>query len=346
MNLPEGIEIGGIQLYGYPSLETDTPKEEPQKGPINVVFLTSLRDIAADDRAGTITNIPRGPSYMMGLIEAVNLAIKDCYHNLGDFIKIGGVITDDLLVTDLTTPLPTYKTSGKQWIYPLEERTAQGETLGNLTEHIPSTFRREIDKDERRFKRKEFEEELYQVSQEMGADIIISDHLMIKIIYLLHKVKYGIGKILNIHPGITDPIHPGKLLGATPTMDAIRNAKSLETTFDKDTRLYKPSIKTGATLHVMGKRVDEGSVIASSGNTKVNSSDRRRDLRYRNYPVKFQVFVQGIIHYIRTMFPVIDNLDLSERGKMKRVIPFLVDQYREKRPQTPHPILDRKNPSR
>jgi len=354
MKLPPGIEKCGVQLYDYPRREdytpqtqTDQSQPDQQQAPLQLIFATSLRDIAADDRVGSLTDIPRGLSYMMGLIEATNLAINECYHDLGNYINIRGIITDDL-PTDYTDPIRTYQNPYAPWIYPLHDRNDEGKPLGQLTTHIPSDFRMETDKDKRRTKRERFEDEVFAVSQEMGADIIVSDHLMVIINHLLKENRYGIGRTLNLHPGVIDPLQPSRLPGSTPTTDAIERVRD-RTVYNNKTRLYEPAphnLLTGASLHMMTKEVDGGPLIASSRRTLVNKNDRKRDLRYRNYPVKFRVFVEGIIHYVEKLFPHLDSLDLKAKRRLVTTKPFLVDQFREKRQEALHPILDKRHPKR
>jgi folate-dependent phosphoribosylglycinamide formyltransferase PurN len=292
-------------------------KRPPKQGPANVVFLTSIRDTGRYDLNG---------QDIAGIIETANTAINEEFLNLGDSIRIRGIITDDLPLTDNLGAYPCTPTRGKPWIHPLNAKNDRGEFLVDITERIPSDSRviPKDDKDLRRQKRIEFEEKVFKTSMQMGADILVVDHLMFRLIDLINETRFGIGRILNIHPGIADTRNPNRLPGSTPTLDAISRA-NWGAVFNKKKGLYLPPenpsttgrFKTGATLHIVDKRLDTGPVIADAETTFVRGEDRPQELRRRNYPVKRAVFILGIIHYVRTMLDRIDriNFDSNERTK-------------------------------
>ena len=284
--------------------------------PAGVVFLTSIRDIGVDDKNGLVLDNHGTPHYMMGLIEAVNNIINHGRIGLGNAIRIKGIITDDTVI-DNTYPYPLTPRKGEPWIHNLNARGSMGERLTSITHHIPSTFRGipNRKKDEKATERLAFEEEIYRVSQQMGADMLVSDHLMLRIIHLISTNRYSIGRILNIHPGISDPKNPTRLPGSTPTQDAI-NRVNLGCVFKKKGRLYspvhtEPHDRTGASLHIIDENLDTGPVIADSESTTVFPSDTPQDLRIRNYPVKITVFVIGIMHYVETMLRNVDKLNFQ-----------------------------------
>lgn len=320
-----------INLYTY-----EEPNKQPPagtKGPLHVVFLTSIRDIGRYDLNGID---------LMGAIEAINTLVNEdvklCIDgdrvNLGDFIRIRGIITDDVdnnpSGNDYLGCYPATPTRGKPWIHPLDARNDKGNYLTDITTHIPSDFRtiRRGNRALKEEKRLEFEKKIFEVSQQRGADILISDHFMVKLVHLIKGTRYGTGRVLNIHPGISDPRNPNRLPGSTPTLDAISRAQ-WGAIFDKKRKLYVPPpdprasrFSTGASLHVMDEGLDTGPVIADSESTYVGQSDRPQELRRKNYPIKRAVLVAGIIHYVKEMISKIDGIDFGsgERTTIKSII--------------------------
>ncbi len=316
-NLEDDIEVA-LREYHLDDepLESVIPKE-----PITFGILTSIRDVGADDMNGILVK---------GMIESINHAINDRRLGLEHLVRLGGIITDDT-VLDTTHPFPKTPQTGEQWIHPLTDRNYEGELLTSNTHHIPSTFRLipKYKTDEIAESRLEFEEEIAKVSKQMGAEFILSDHFMVRILHLIESSRYGIGKVLNIHPGITDPKDPNRLPGPSPTQDAIDRVrgKNIEKRpYRKKRSLYiprsKPKVRvfktiqshfsTGASLHVMNGKLDRGPVIADSQSTPVYSSDNPNDLRKRNYPTKAAVLIAGIEHFVLTMLRNIDQLNFEE----------------------------------
>jgi len=321
-------------------------QHKPDKqGPLNLVFLTSIRDVGGEDRNGTMVEINGKSEYMMGLIEAVNQAINEQLWNLDRFIRIRGIITDDIgrqksiktpgyqkIITDISqiqqATYPATPTPGRPWIYPLDAVNDENKLLTSITHNIPSDFRLipSNEKELRSEKQKQWEEKIFNVAQEMGADIIVSDHLMIRIKHLIDDTRFGLGRVLNIHPAISDPKNPNRLPGSTPTKDAITRAES-GCVFDKKSGLYLPAIRdkktgelvsstgnryaTGASLHVLDKYLDNGPVIADSEDTVVRPTDTKQELRWRNYRTKIAVFARGMAHFSRKFYPDVGKLNFK-----------------------------------
>lgn len=332
LTLAENVEANLYTYRPYRVLSAEgiagrTQKTTAKQNLANLVWLTSVRDVGRYDLNGTD---------IVGIIETANTLINECVGlnineeevNLGNFIRIRGIITDDLdhPNRDDLGQYPVAPKEGKPWIHPLDATNDRGEKLMSITEHIPSSFRitRKEDKELAKQERLEFEDKIFKVSQQMGADILVSDHFMIRLIHLIKESRYGIGKILNIHPGISDKENPSRLPGSTPTIDAISRAK-WGAVYNRKSKLFLPAdqrankFKTGASLHVIDEGLDEGRVIADSETTRVFQTDRPQRLRRRNYPLKRMIFVVGIIHYVRTMLNIVDviNFRSGERKKTK-----------------------------
>lgn len=266
--------------------------------PVRVLFLTSVRDVGTCDRNGLTVETPEGPVYMEGVIErAINETRPGgCLHNI---IEVAGIITDDVDDGE-TGDYPTLPTTGKPWIHPLGLKNPDGTRIVDITWNLPTWFRKQPQKkvDVRAAMKKGFE---YMVAEllRLKADLVISDHYMARIEYLIDGLGL-FGKVLNIHPAITLEDHPYWFPGKTPTADAIAAAgRNDGTTF------------TGATLHFMDRIIDHGPAIAYQCVTPVYASDQLQQLRARNYPVKCEVFVKGMIHYATNFYPYLDRIDFD-----------------------------------
>jgi len=345
ITLREYDKFNLVQSNGAP-MERPLNKKD-KTGPLNVVFLTSIRDTGGEDKNGVFVPIQGEYEYMMGLIEAVNTAINNQLWSLDRFIRIRGIITDDrnrenhintseigLRITNVLTETPEISypaipTPGKPWIYPLDAVNDEGTPLVSITKRIPSEFRTIplTDKERRNEEQRKWEDEVYNMAQEMGADIVISDHIMVRIKHLINDTKFGLGRVLNIHPAISDPKNPNRLPGSTPTKDAIMRART-GFVFDKKSGLYLTAIRdkktgelvqskgsryasTGASLHILDKHLDNGPVIADSESTMVMPTDTEQELRFRNYKTKIAVFIRGIMHYVRKIYPDVERINFK-----------------------------------
>ncbi len=257
---------------------------------VRAMVLTSIRDVGRCDLNGCMVPTKSGPRYMEGLIERT---VRECNPGgeLDGVLEIAGVVTDDLASHLEGSAYPLTPRAGMQWIHPLDLADRHGRLIAAATVNEPSLFRRVPKSDEglRRGAKREFEAKLLAHMRDMGADIIVSDHYMARIEFLIGE--FGLyGKVLNIHPAITDKRHPCCFRGPTPTMDAINRARSGETTV------------TGATLHIVNADFDDGPIIEIAWPTPVYPSDSPVELRHRNYQLaKLPVFIRGIKKYITEM---------------------------------------------
>lgn len=283
-----------IKLFNFPS---NTPAVMNGNHPIRVLFLTSLRDVALCDLNGSEIITPNGTRYMEGVIErtATETQVGGSLHGL---IQIAGVVTDD--TSRDTKGYPTEPTKGKPWIYP-DLALPQGASLWQVTRHIPSTFRQLplSDTEGRKRLKQEFELRILSLMQELGAQVLISDHYMALVEFLFPPVLQ-FGRVINIHPAVTLSGHPCCFTGKTPTADAIAAAQTR-------------TVTTGATLHIVDPIIDHGPAIAYSEDTLVHPTDEPKHLRYRNYQQgKLPVFISGVKHYARNIFPNLASIDFSQ----------------------------------
>lgn len=260
------------------------------KRPVRALVLTSIRDVGACDLNGCTIPTKSGPRYMKGLVE---YAIRDCCPGggLDGFLDVVGIVTDDLPTNLEDSAYPLTPTPGKQWIHGLDLVDRRGEKVCGLTVHIPSTFRRVPAKAVamKCEAKREFEGKVFAHMRAIGADIVISDHYMGKVEFLIGELGLY-GKVVNIHPAVTDKRHECCFRGKTPTADAIARAQSGKQTV------------TGATLHLINADIDDGPIIECAWPTPVRADDSPAELRCRNYEMaKFPVFTRGMQKYVTEM---------------------------------------------
>jgi folate-dependent phosphoribosylglycinamide formyltransferase PurN len=313
--------------------------------PLNLAVITSLRDIHREDRNGQMLD---GNAYMMGVPEAIVHAINGDRERLlawtqgvsrhhrhiigpdqfdamerrilqiGDEIRqrfrVVGLIHDDAehdLHPRRGNPFPLRPEEG-DWILPTDLRAANGELLTSNTVHIPSTFRglplRQ--RDERAAQKSEFERQIHQVGiEQMDADVLLSDHLMVILRDLLQEPADLRGRLLNIHPAITDRDDSDCFRGDTPTADAISAAQARE-------------VHTGSTFHFIDEGIDTGPPIARLKPTPVLRTDAPQQLRHRNYLTKVLVAFEGLVHYYDRLYSTFRPGDGQELTRSTHDLPL------------------------
>jgi len=289
-----------IRFYGDPS--------QPHSGrrprsPISIAFLTSVRDTGTCDRNGSIVKTPEGLKYMEGIIERTVNETREggALHGI---LRVAGIITDDLDRDMIGSAYPVRPHRGKSWIHNVHLRNDDDSLIidPDTTHWVPSDFRLlPLRAQEERADRKlRFEQRVATLMEQLGADVLVSDHYMARIAYLMNGTFQKFGRVLNIHPAVTIADHPHCFRGKTPTADAIARARTGEETH------------TGATLHFVDEIIDHGPPIAYVSGTPVRPTDEPQHLRERNYRLaKLPLFIAGMQHYVRNLYPRLDDLDLS-----------------------------------
>ena len=275
-----------IQFFGQPGLAPVWPKR-----PLNILFLTSVRDVVGDDQNGQIVETSNGSRYMMGVPEATLIHSQpgEILHGL---VKVVGLIADDTgkdAAKWNISPMP-----GERWI-------ARHWALDTGAMNIPSNFRSLPLSDEagRIQQKTEFESNIRTTMEFWEADVLVSDHYMARIDFLFPPALQ-FGRILNIHPAPTLEGHEFCFRGERPTLAALAMAE-----------ITNREVYTGATLHIVDPQIDHGPVVAFAADTRVYPGESSVSLRYRNYQTsKIPVFVAGLRHYVLNIFPHLDKLDL------------------------------------
>ena len=261
--------------------------------PVRIVFLTSIRDVGADDHNGQIVLTKDGPKYMKGVVEHTVEACRPGGALYG-ICEIAGVITDDTEKGLAGSGYPLVPTEGEQWIHSLDLEDHHGVRIADMTFHRPSLFRALPlgAVAERHEAKKEYEGQIVAMMRELDADVMVSDHYMARIEFLVNGTFGLYGRVVNIHPAVTLHNHPYCFRGKSPTVDAIARAKG-----------GKPT-RTGATLHLVNEKIDDGPVIHWAAPTPVYPDDTPKELRWRNYTIaKLPVFTRGMKRYVHDVLP-------------------------------------------
>lgn len=297
-----------IQYFGDPNQQQNGFS---QKDPVNVMVLTSVRDVGTCDKNGSMVDTPEGRQHMEGIVERIIVETQES-GRLHDILRLVGVITDDLERDMRRSEYSPYPDTEKQWIHNRDLRDVNGELVAgdDMTHWLPSDFRSLPlhDAEGRARHKEEFEQRVLELMQQRNADVLVSDHYMARIAYMIQD-RYGkFGKVLNIHPAVTKQGDPYCFRGPTPTQDAIDRAKA------------DGQAQTGATLHFVNEVIDDGPQIAYVSGTSVYPNDEPQHLRYRNYQqAKLPLFVSGVRHYIEKIYPHINALDLNNLSLLNHV---------------------------
>jgi folate-dependent phosphoribosylglycinamide formyltransferase PurN len=258
------------------------------KKPVRILFLTSLRDIALEEYNGQSLKIGGQDTYIKGVIEKT-LEETRKVGSLKGLVEVSGVIVDDV-ESDLKGKFPLLPVDNDRWIFPTQ--LLSKDSIWN----IPSYFRKLPKEDVKgRIKLKyQFESLVFEKMQEIGADVLITDSYMARIEYLYNLLP---SRVINIHPGPTLLSRPFCFRGKDPIGDAIKFAK-----------INGGPVYTGATLHLVNERIDDGKFIAYVCNTPVNEEDDELKLMNENYQkAKLPIFVAGLKHYILKIYPYLNR---------------------------------------
>ncbi|KVD70814.1 N(5)-hydroxyornithine transformylase PvdF [Burkholderia sp. ABCPW 14] len=251
-----------------------------------LVYIWSLRNAAAD-KAGQQVDYQGGTRYMKSVLESLVDALNGT--ELGDAYSLERVIYDD----DAGSPLDREKLAeygfayqpGKRWFYPPELRV-QGRLVNDLLLAIPSEYRREpFDSPARTAGKHVFEHRLREALDELEADLVVLDGLLVILDELVRPGAPYCRRIVNIHPGITRAESPYERRGACATLDALYGARG-QKVVDWTTRAtvpVEPIRMTGASFHYVDNGVDSGEVIHDVLNTEIGEHDTILELRWNNF---------------------------------------------------------------
>ena len=296
----------GATLYGPPGGHLS---HAPPDRPLKIAILTSIRDVGLEEHVGQVVEPGNPDSYVKGTVETALEAVQD--HRLGDYAEIVAIITDDLkrdlkkgdYVADPSQP--------GAWIFPRDIRNKNGELATSLTVNIPSSFRSLPMKDieGRQTRKVEFESKLFKILEETGADILLSDHFLARIEYLIDPNYFKmLGRVLNTHPGIIRPDHPYTCLGKA-TYDHMRlHAQGLRRISDKSIVRVPEHDLAGASFHFITAGIDRGPVLCDAELTRISPRDSDITVARKLYETsKYHAFIEGVRHYASNIFPLFDR---------------------------------------
>lgn len=253
---------------------------------LNFVYIGSLRNAAADN-AGQYIEYKSEKRYMRSVLEY--LADMFATSDLNDQYNFRGIIFDDdeHLPTD-QEKLSQYGfsyTQGNPWFYP-SDLEIQGQCLVNMSQCIPSSYRKHpLNSQERIDGKIDFENRLKQALDELEADVVLLDGLLIILDKLIQSDSPYYRKIVNIHPGITADNSPYQRRGAYATLDALYGAKGQKVIDWKtmQTQPVEPVMMTGASFHYVDAGIDSGEVITDVLNTPIDPEDTILEMRWNNF---------------------------------------------------------------
>nr|WP_221320209.1 formyltransferase family protein [Chitinivorax tropicus] len=251
-----------------------------------MVYLFSLRNAAADLAGQQVPykgELRYMPSPLEYLVEQLN------HTDLGAKWSLEAIIYDD----DPESPRDRDKLgrfgfkpqADGLWIYP-QNLSVQGVPLNNLLEPIPSTYRKlPLAHPGRTQGKQAFERRLKARLDDIGADLVLLDGLLVILDELVRPGAPYRGRIVNIHPGITRLDSPYERRGATATLDALWCARGQKVTnwTTMQAQPTPPLFKTGASFHLVDNGIDSGEVIVDSLNTDIHPDDTILELRWNNF---------------------------------------------------------------
>lgn len=246
-------------------------------------------------------------SYVRGTIEAALEAVKD--DRLGSFAEVVAIVTDDMQKDLAGTGYTADPSQPGAWIFPRHVRNGRGELAAACTINIPSTFRTmpKADVAGRREQKFEFETKVHEVFRQSGADILISDHYMARIDFLIQQEYQGLlGRVLNTHPGITRPGYQYRTLGGNP-YDLMRlHSQGFSRLGDDSLLPVPPHDRGGASFHFITAGIDLGPVLCDGELTQISASDSDDVIAQKLYrSSKYHVFLDGLRHFASNFFPLV-----------------------------------------
>jgi folate-dependent phosphoribosylglycinamide formyltransferase PurN len=294
----------GATLYG--PFHINVSHVRPRQ-PLRAIILTSIRDVGVQENVGQFERSGDPKTYTKGTLETALEACQD--DRLGGFLEIVGIITDDREKDLAGTDFVAHPSTVGRWILPRDMRTSNGTLASDITFNIPSTFRSLplSDVTGRSELKRAFEGAVFQLFEHTQADVIISDHFLARIDYLLRPDAFNLsGRVLNTHPGITRADHPYPCLGNRPYDLARLHAKGWHQSDDKKLTRVPVHTWAGATFHIVTHEIDRGPVLCDAELTPVSPNDSDISFARKMYQTsKYHAFIDGIRHYASSFYPLV-----------------------------------------
>jgi len=268
-------------------------------GKLKLVYVCSLRNAAAD-MAGRRIAYKHETRYMTSPLE--HLVTQLNCSDLGELYELTGVIFDDDLTHSLDSQkLQDYGTSrvacNGAWVYP-ETLKVGNKLVDELLCCVPSSYRK-LPKGSQAWRdgKQDFEQRLESKLDELDADVVLLDGLIVILDQLASDDSAYAQRIVNIHPGITQEKSAYQRRGATATLDALYGAQGKKVINWQTMEMVNVEArdKTGASLHYVDQGIDSGPVIYDVLNTQISPEDTIFELRWNNFQQSlFPAMIQGL----------------------------------------------------
>jgi len=287
---------------------------------IKLSYFTSFRELILDEGVSTIVVDEESGEelgYRMGNLEHLARTIAQGNNQFAETFELAMIFSDDS-----DEQFQASKSITQTWpldigLY-LNGKENDIITLEDLAVRIPSQPWRQIKNPREKAKAKQaYEQQILSHLHANDVDLVIVDSYLTLFDNVLLKGYQG--RILNIHPAITDLSNPYRLPGVTPTRDAYTRARYgfvivddkkkpetwpegevAEVQFQGRTRKAVNTPKyaiTGVTVHVIDELVDHGSVVMQLEH-HFTPDTTYEGIRAGNYDLKRQILPEALLHYV------------------------------------------------
>ncbi len=304
-----------------------TPTQSNDR-PMRLAYMTSISEIASPkggEHVGQDVTCPETGDqlgYREGHLEALAKAIEQNRDGVGDLVEIAAVIYHDS-----NRRMKRMGFDGKQatgdirWPWPENLPAADGKTLGDVTHQVVMytpewrEARKARNLELARGIRAERERYLETLLRENGVDVLLNDSGTYIFQPNMAILQSKGGRIINIHPAVTNPIHPDYKLASDQEIDPRYAIPGLYPTESALMRYNQGKILGvgrevidvpelqgyrghGATLHEIIAEIDAGRVIhARENRDMIEPGMSRQQLRHRAFELSREVLVKGVIKY-------------------------------------------------
>jgi len=266
-------------------------------GRINLAIATSIREIVGDEQVGKVNQTYH--EYLKSLSEHLALLLNR-NSDMAETYNLAAILTDDrnpvyqVPFTSSTRPWPeeaysTIRSHSGDLI-----RTPR---LDELVINIPPEFKAGqvpslVQIANTLHRSDSYWEKVVAAMRDLKVDVLLM-HSYIAFMgdpMVADEDGAFTGRVLNLHPGITNPHNPRRLPGWFPNRDALTRAKNGGWN------------QTGASLRVVEQyrgtaSLDRGPVIFDLETTRVDPSEDLQDLKFRNYATQMGVVEQGLVAF-------------------------------------------------
>lgn len=302
---------------------------------INLAYFTSLRESIGDEGVSTeVIDTKSGFNYgyRTGNLESMALDMVENNSKFSENFQIVMIFSDDT-----QEEFNDVRQFVSRWPFEIKVPVkgngtfSKDKALEELLVTIPSQPWRKIkNRDEKAYAKQIYEEQIFIHLIRNCVDLVILDSYM-PIIGPTLLDEYG-GRILNIHPAITNKHSPYKLPGNKPTRDAYTRANygfvivddknATETWPEGETVIVQYDGKprravqvprmhiTGVTVHVVDELIDHGSVV-KDGLHYFYPGITPEGIRQGNYELKRSLLPTALLEYVQK--PEIKELIMQKR---------------------------------